>query len=346
MKRPERKTEDNREERTDKLFIARYPDRDNKRPVDPSAFYTVRNKKADLYAPTHNSAAGESDNSGNVFVTPAQPAVRALKVKPKRRARVNKTFVKAAGILMTLSLLAGAFFILRVSLIDVVGVTGAASERITELSGIKKGSPIWLTDLNKAKAGIEADPYIKVGRIILKYPSTVVIEAESREETAAIEYMDTYIVIDREGHVLSIGKRENLDGLIKIRGLRLTGCQVNRNLSEAPDIFISALTDMLGAIEGCSLRDAIEEMDLSNPLSIKLKASGGLCVLIGPPERLEEKLLKLNELLPALTSRELLAGTLDLSAKAEPVYSPPPDAGEEIPEGEEQENENEGQAGG
>jgi cell division protein FtsQ len=347
MKRPIRKTDENKEERVDKLFVARYPDRDKKRAVDPSSFYTVRNKKADLYAPTHNNPPDDVFGPEDLLDDPAPPARKAAN-KLKHKVRVNKPFVRTVVVLITLSLLAAAFFILRIDHISVTGVSGPASERIIRSSGIKKGSPIWLADLNKAKAGIESDPYIKVGRIEREYPSTIVIESEERKETAAIEYMGTFIVIDREGHVLSIGERENTDGLIRIKGLRLTGCQVNRDLSETADIFISALIDTIGAIEDQGLADSILEMDLSNPLGIRLTALEGLSILIGQPERLDEKLMKLNELLPILKARGIAAGTLDLSAKAEPVYSPPPEADEESAEGEEkgeEQEEDEGQAG-
>jgi cell division protein FtsQ len=349
MKRPIRETDENREKRVDKLFIARYPDRDKQRAVDPSSFYTVRNKKGELYAPTHNSSAddffGKEDLPDDTV-----PLARKVIKKPKHKVRVNKPFFRTVVVLTTLALLTAAFFILRIDLISVTGVSGPVSERIIGSSGIKKGSPIWLADLNKAKAGIESDPYIKVGRIEREYPSTIVIEAEERKEAAAIEYMGTFIVIDREGHVLSIGERENTDGLIRIKGLRLTGCQVNRDLSETADIFISALIDTIGAIEDQGLADSILEMDLSNPLGIRLTALEGLSILIGQPERLDEKLMKLNELLPILKARGIAAGTLDLSAKAEPVYSPPPEADEESAEGEEkgegeEQEEDEGQAG-
>ncbi|OQB24628.1 MAG: Cell division protein FtsQ [Firmicutes bacterium ADurb.Bin182] len=307
-----------------------FPDRSRKKAADPSCRLTTKNPGT-RYAPSHNRTDDpffEGEATGVVFLRGAD------KKKKKGEARSGKLLALIIIVMFFASVSVAAYFLMVVDSVLVTGVSDDAVRRIIELSGIETGSHILSVDLKKAKAAIESDPYFKVNRIEREYPSKIVIEAGQRREAASIEYMDVNIIIDNEGYVLFIGKRDSTEGLIKVEGLRLSGCQVNRSLGETPDIFIYTLLEVLGALKDEDFLSSIKTLEVSNPLDIRMTAINELHIVLGEADRLSEKLESLKEVMPELERRGLLNGILDLSIKGAPVYSPAPQESEDNDPGE------------
>ena len=197
--------------------------------------------------------------------------------------------------------------------------------------GTNAGQHMWFAKLGAAKAAVEADPYIASLEITRVYPDKLVLRVTERKEKAVILGMNTHAVIDGEGYVLSIGTRASYEGLLKVYGTGAGGYHVNQRLGEESDFHSRTLVTLLAALENAELLNVVETLDISNPLSITMTTFDGLAVQLGQPDNAEEKLNNFRMVLPALIENDYnKSGTLDLSAKGSPVYSPP-DSGASAP---------------
>ena len=217
-----------------------------------------------------------------------------------------------------------AYFLLKLDRVIVNGSERFSAEEIVEFSGIQLGKQLWRVNLKKAEQGIEdASPYLEVEKIERVYPDTLRITIRERQEAAAIAYQNMTVIIDSEGYVLSIGYRGDLTGLLLVKGMSASGYTVNQRLRELTDFYTNTLIKTMAALEEHNILSEIAVLDVSNPLSILMETNSGVSVHIGQAERLDEKMEDLSQILPELERLGLTEGTLDLSAKGDPVYSPP-----------------------
>ncbi|MEL7608998.1 MAG: FtsQ-type POTRA domain-containing protein [Bacillota bacterium] len=215
-----------------------------------------------------------------------------------------------------------AAFVLRVQSIDVLGCKRYSAEEVRAASGIALYSQIYFTDLDGAAKRIEENPYLDVTDISRAFPDRIVITVRERQEKAAIFFQNLVVIIDGEGYVLSIGNRADLSGLIAVEGMQASGFSVNQRLGDETDFYANTLVAILQALDAKGLADKIESVDISNPLRVCMDTLDGVEVLVGQPVDLEDKMDKLAKILPELERLGAANGTLSLSAKGDPVYSP------------------------
>lgn len=243
---------------------------------------------------------------------------------PKKRKPVDRKrllIFLIAGVTAIGLLLLGYF----VFLLDTVAVDGNetySDASIVELSGFHGGLHLLLCDLDKAKAGIETNSYLKVLSIGRELPRTIRISVEERKEVAAIAGQGYDVIIDAEGYVLSIGAGSDLSGLLRVTGMSQIGFHVNQKLGANSDFQTQALLSMIEQLMAFDLLKDVAELDLSNPLNVCLYTRDGITVTFGQPEDIPGKLAWMRDVLPSLHEGGITDGTLDVSAKGGPIYSP------------------------
>lgn len=258
----------------------------------------------------------------------------------KQRNPINpKTLLSISiGVVSMALVLAALYFVFIVDTILVEGNARYSESSIIEISELATGRHMLLNNLDKAKARIVANPYLKVVSIERELPRTIHIVIEEREEVAAIAVQDYVVIIDMEGHVLSIGAGSDISSLLRITGISQLGFQVNQKLDTGSDMQIRALMLILEQMEAYSLRADIVSIDLTNPLRLTMQTTDGITVLLGQPENMEQKMYWLRQTLPSLRGGGITQGTLDVSPKGGAIYSPPntvtpvPEEGENDPE--------------
>lgn len=245
--------------------------------------------------------------------------------KPKARppGPSQRALTLAIAGVATAAAAAILFLIFHVKAIDVVGVQRYTPQQVVQLSGLKTGEQIFLADLSAATERIQQEPYLKVLSIRRVLPNRIRIEIGERKEAAAISYQNLVVIVDHDGYVLSIGNRADLSGLIQVRGMQEATYNVNQRLGERTDFFTNTLIAILKALQEHGLSEEIAFLDISNPLSVHMLTVDGLDVSLGQPEELSEKLESFAGVLPDLKRAGLTGGTLHLSQKNDPVYSPP-----------------------
>lgn len=255
------------------------------------------------------------------------------KGKPPRHPS-QRPLTLAIAVVAVAAAAAILFLVFHVKTIEVVGVERYTPQQVVQLSGLKEGEQIFLADLEGAAERIRQDPYLQVLAIRRVLPNRIRIEIAERKEAAAISYQNLVVIVDHDGYVLSIGNRADLTGLIQVRGMREATYSVNQRLGEQTDFFTNTLIAILKALREHNLSQEIAFLDISNPLSVHMLTVDGLDVSLGQPEGLPEKLESFAAILPDLKRGDLIGGTLHLSQKHDPVYTPPqetPDPGDTDP---------------
>ncbi len=245
------------------------------------------------------------------------------KEKPKRKPFDRKKFLISliAGVAAICILLLG-YFVFLLNTVAVDGNETYSDASIIELSGLHAGTHLLLCDLDKARAGIEANPYLKVISIRRELPRTIRISVEERKEVAAIAGQGYDVIIDAEGFVLSIGAGSDLSGLLRVSGMSQLGFHVNQKLGANSDLQTQTLLDMIEQLAAFDLLNDVSELDLSNPLNVCLYTRDGITVTFGQPDDIPGKLAWMRDVLPSLKAGGITNGTLDVSAKGGPIYSP------------------------
>lgn len=220
-------------------------------------------------------------------------------------------------------LLAAGYFIFLVDTILVEGNKKYSESSIISVTGLTTGRHMLLYDLEKIKTDIAANPYLKVVSVEKELPRTIHITIVEREEAAAIAVQDYHVIIDVEGHVLSISTGSDISNLLRITGISQMGFQVNQPLDTGSNMQIQALMQILQQIVAFNLRADIVSIDLTNPLRLSMQTKEGIVVLLGQSDNMEKKMYWLRGTLPSLRGGGITEGTLDVSPKGGAIYSPP-----------------------
>lgn len=228
----------------------------------------------------------------------------------------------ALAVITALGIMAALYFVFLLDTVVVEGNDLYADSSIAELSGLKANTHMMFCDIGAAAENIEQNPYLKVISVERSLPRTIIITVEERKEMAAIRSSAYDVIIDHEGHVLSIGSGSDLSGLINVYGISVTGFQVGKPIGESTDYRTNALLNIFAGLERLALTEQIAEIDLSNTMRVTFRTAEGITVLIGQPEGLDDKLEWMQDTLLSLRRSGVKDGMLDVSPRGGAIYSP------------------------
>ncbi|MEG1547550.1 MAG: FtsQ-type POTRA domain-containing protein [Clostridia bacterium] len=256
----------------------------------------------------------------------AKPEKSALKSVPKRKKNKRAKAGQALGIAITLIVLVAVlsltYFLLLVDSVVVVGNEQISTEDVLSIADIRPGVHMWLADVRGAINALKQIPYIKKADIQRIYPGTIRITITERVGRAVIIGMNSIALIDEDGYVLAIDSSANTEGLMRVVGMGSAGFQVSQRLGEETDFNSRALVMIIQALTRHDLAKSISRLDISNALSMYMTTVSGFNVQLGQPDNIDEKLEKLAIVLPELIARNITGGTINLSARGDPTYSP------------------------
>lgn len=259
----------------------------------------------------------------------AREAARKHEEYVERQLRKKKNtalFVKIFGNLMIVLVMLIAvgvalYYGFLLSDIVVMGDDAFTSEYIVDLSGLKMGTHMLFVDLDEAKANISENPYLQVESVTYIFPSRVRIIVSERKEVAGIVGLDSTVIIDKNGYVLSMTAGTDISDLIQVTGVSMTGYELGQRLGEGNDFSTATLVQIIAVLEQYSLTSSIKSIDLTTPLAITMTATNGLKIHVGQATGLESKMDVLSRILPQFFAKDVYTGTLYLSAKGGTVYS-------------------------
>ncbi len=242
--------------------------------------------------------------------------------KKKNMALFVKIFGNLAIVLaMLVAVGVALYFGFLLSDIVVMGNDAFSTDYIVQQSGLKLGTHMLLVDLDGAKEKISENPYLQVDSVTYIFPSRVRIIVSERKEVAGIIGLDSTVIIDKNGYVLSMTAGTDISDLIQVTGVSMTGYELGQRLGEGNDFSTATLVQLIAVLEQYSLTSSIKSIDLTTPLAITMNASNGLKIHVGQATDLESKMDVLSRILPRFADPNGYTGTLYLSAKGGAVYS-------------------------
>ncbi len=242
--------------------------------------------------------------------------------KKERRTIATKLFSNLVFVFVILVAVGVAvYYGFLLSDIVVMGNENYTSDYIIERSGLKLGTHMLFVDLDKAEENIEQDPYLQVDSLTYIFPARVRIVVTERKAVAGIVGLDSNVIIDKNGYVLSMTGGTDLSDLIQVTGVTASGFQLGQRLGQDNDFSTATLVLLISELEQYNLSSSIKSIDLTTPLAITMTAQNGLKVHVGQATDLDAKMDVLAKLLPQFLSKGITYGTLYLSAKGGTVYS-------------------------
>ncbi len=205
--------------------------------------------------------------------------------------------------------------------IVVMGNENYTADYIVERSGLKLGTHMLFVDLDEAETNIAQDPYLQVDSVTYIFPARVRIVITERKPVAGIVGLDSNVIIDKNGFVLSMAGGTDISDLIQVTGVTVSGFQLGQRLGQGNDFSTATLVQIISVLEQYNLAGSIKGIDLTTPLAITMTAENGLKIHVGQATDLEAKMDILARLLPSFLNKGISVGTLYLSAKGAPVYS-------------------------
>jgi len=216
---------------------------------------------------------------------------------------------------------------IRAEEIAVRGNQKRESAYIVALSDIKTGTHIFNVDREKAKKGIEADPYLTLEDIEYTFPNKLTLVVSERRGTACFFFKGVYVVTDFNGFILeSVGESERPD-LPVIYGINVTEFALGARIRTDDTYKQSVMTGLLEELDKHGLTDQVAEIHLEDVNSLAFALKNGMAANLGQAEQVGDKLVWLAGILPVLEQEGHTGGTIDISSPDMPVYSPPEEAG-------------------
>lgn len=250
--------------------------------------------------------------------------------KSKNKKRMKKSKSKSRGIAIAFLLLALLFAIgflgyktLRVAHIEIEGNEFITKEEIIKLSKIEIGEHMLKLNCDAIKAAVSKQPFLDVLSVTRKYPNTVLIKVRERKKDAVIQYMEQAIFIDRSGRVLEIRSGVNIEDMLVVKGMSVSGFSMGEPISVHDEYQLAVLVKVLNALYDSKQDGWYTAIDMTNPIDIRLEALNTIKVDIGQASDIERQLDTANKALNACNERGMTGGVLDLNDSYTAAYSPP-----------------------
>ncbi len=203
-------------------------------------------------------------------------------------------------------------FNLRV--IVVRGNRHITSEEIVRASGLGSGGPLARLPVHKAKESLETIPWVKKADITRIYPHTVRITITERVPIAALRMGERYLVIG-EGGVIVMETSGTAPSYLIVNGVSVTEDSPGGRIQGGK--VVAALAALHAAGIG---PERFSSVDFSDPTDVVLHSSAGTEILLGPLERVPERMEELLALLPTLDLEDYRS--IDLRFGGEAILVP------------------------
>lgn len=229
---------------------------------------------------------------------------RKLTQEEKRRKKRNQKIKFAVKTFLLLTIIIGGIIFAMISPIfnikdlQVLNNQQVSTDTIISLSELKMEENIFRFNSSKIANKIEENPYIKSAKIHRKFPNTIQIVVEEREQAYSADFLGKYAYLDKQGYILQIAENSNqkviLQGIVTpeeqiVEGKRLN----NEDLEKLEDVI-----KIMNATREYNLDTKVKNIDISNKneYSIYLEEEKKK-VYLGDNTNLSNKMLYVNAII-------------------------------------------------
>ena len=237
---------------------------------------------------------------------PIDPRLRARRISI-RREEARKRLHRLVAMSVVVGLLASAFLLTRSPLLDVdrIVVTGTqhlTTDVVVDASGIRRHSPMTDVNLDRARARLQAVPWVESVKVQREWPATVRVSVVERIAVAIVpagelDSAAQWARVDRAGRVLELLAAVPPDGVL-LEGV---------SAPSTPGAVLDPTADDLLAVAAALTRQlaaAVASVTLTEyGVELRLREHGA--VRIGTPDDLGAKLLAASTVLAQVELRGL-----------------------------------------
>ena len=209
----------------------------------------------------------------------------------KRRIKKRRRILKLLLFVLVLTLLylitfKTSFF--NIKYIQVVGNHKMDYNKLVKTSMCIEGENIFKINKKLGEESLNRLPYIKQSKIKRKLPKGIIIEIQEREEVAIIPYIGSFVYIDEEGYILSIGEKNGEIKLPQIFGLDLINLEAGENLFE--QLEDDNVMDFIVLSKQAKLLSLMKYINFSDNNNIRIELNNGIKIVFGPIDNIKYKL--------------------------------------------------------
>jgi cell division protein FtsQ len=175
--------------------------------------------------------------------------------------------------------------------VNVVGAATMSRQRVIDMTELADVS-IWTVQPDAVRARLLANPYVTTASVEIQLPDTVTITLSEQQSEIRWKSGQWYLLVNSEGEILGI------DSAVVLTGTLVINDDSGQKLTPGDTVD----SDILALARDISLRVPAETgLTVSrvgwDPIrGVSFRAGAGELILVGRPERLDEKLALLRQL--------------------------------------------------
>ncbi len=245
--------------------------------------------------------------------------MQSRKKKQSRMPRILFTFI----ILLVLGTVGtAAFLVCRVQAVAVEGISRFTQEQIISISGIQTDDSMFMLNEAAVCSAIQKDPYVKSAKIERQFPDTVKITIVERVPAALVQYVDSFLKMDRDGYILEKTDDAAGESCPVITGMNVTAFQIGQPIKSQDPKQVDVYTSILSKLDGSTTAGDIAEINVANLENVYLLTRGNIRIRIGSISDLDRKFVWIQNVLPILIQQGKSGGTLDVTNPESASYIP------------------------
>ncbi|MFM7678306.1 MAG: cell division protein FtsQ/DivIB [Roseiflexaceae bacterium] len=226
------------------------------------------------------------------------PTRRRRGVRPGVRLQVQQ-FIKSGRIISVVLLVFVLWYTMQMMWSDAyvvrnVNVLGAATmsrQRVIDMTELAEAS-IWSVQPDAVRARLLANPYVTTASVEIQLPDTVTITLSEQQSEIRWKSGQWYLLVNSEGEILGIDAAVVLTGTLVINDD--SGQKLVPGDTVDPDILALARDVSLRVPAETGL--TVNRVGWDPIRGVSFRSGAGELILVGRPERLDEKLALLRQL--------------------------------------------------
>lgn len=246
-------------------------------------------------------------------------------VETKKKDKKKKKGKGLIIIAIVLIIIAGIGFLgyktLKIANIDVKGNSIVSKEDIISLAGIQTGESLLSVSNSKVEENIEKNPYLIFDGIDRVFPDTIIIKVKERAPKALIEYMGSYVEVDKNGYVLKIHDNTNGNTLPIMKGIEVKTTTVGSTIEIDNKYQLSQITEIIASLENEEVYDIITEINMTDPNTIVMSTNDKYTVKLGEFENIQYKIRFFKSTRDQLIEMGKSGGTVDVTTGDRAYYN-------------------------
>lgn len=219
--------------------------------------------------------------------------------------RNHKSIIIVLGIVLVAIgiIVAGLIYILKNYKVTTVYVEGNIHYSNEEIRQMVMGGPMGdnslFLSMKYAKKSIENIPFISKMDVSVLDPNTIKIDVYEKTVAGYVEYLEKYMYFDKEGTVVEASDAKTA-GIPMVTGLDFDYVVLNEQLPVADTSVFASILSITQLVNKYNL--SVDRIYYSKNGTITLYFED-IRVALGAPEKLDEKVMKLQYMLPEIKGR-------------------------------------------